>query len=616
MVGEMARAHMRTVLALAVFVLAVFGGACWAQSPTFLFNITPQPQRHNFAVRMRVSGLDAELADFEMPSWMPGYYQIMNYAQYVSHFQARDGQGHALGWEKTTAHTWRVVAAHAPVVVISYDVAAQRPFPADNSIDSGEAFVNPPGTYMYVHGDLARPATVVLHLPAGWRRAATGLAPAAGAAETFYASDFDVLFDSPMLLGNQQWLRFRVNGVPHIAALEHIPASVSRARMRRDLRRIVKAATGIMGVIPYHRYAFLLVGNGEGGIEHLNSQASFFRGASLTTPSGYQSWLSFVAHEYFHCFNVKRIRPLALGPFDYQTQNLTHMLWVAEGLTVYYEDLILVRAGLITPAQYLRTLAGEMDFYENEPGRPYESATESSWRTWNGGYGGRGGTAGASTTISYYDNGAMLGAMLDLAILHDTHDARSLDDVMRLLYHRYYQQDKRGYTDAEFRAACEQVAGHPLPQVFAYAATSEPVDYQEYFAYAGVQVNLTRRPLPFGASIGLDTDTIGATLRVSGVAAGSPAQQAGLRAGDRVVVVNGKAATAAVLSRALAFGSAGDWLDIGYLRGTGYHAVRIPMAARQKLTYTLEPAAHPTPSQQAIFHQWLRDALPAPSARN
>ncbi|MGH9506610.1 MAG: hypothetical protein ACRD13_06790, partial [Terriglobales bacterium] len=236
MVGEMARARIRTVLPLAVFVLAAFGGACWAQNPTFVFNVTPQPEQHNFAVRTRVSGLHAELADFEMASWMPGYYQIMNYAQYVSHFQARDGQGHALGWEKTTPHTWRVVAAYAPVVVVSYDVAARRPFPADNSIDSSEAFLNPPGTYMYVYGDLARPATVVLHLPAGWRRVATGLAPVADAPDTFRAADFDVLLDSPMLLGNQQWLRFRVDGVPHIAALEDIPASVSRARMRRDLR--------------------------------------------------------------------------------------------------------------------------------------------------------------------------------------------------------------------------------------------------------------------------------------------------------------------------------------------------------------------------------------------
>ncbi|MGH9481337.1 MAG: M61 family metallopeptidase, partial [Terriglobales bacterium] len=464
-------------------LLGLFCGQA-VSAQTLAFTVTPEPAAARFHVVFQVAGASAGFQDFEMPAWMPGYYRLMDYAQYVSGFRAQDGTGRDLGWEQVTPHTWRVVTGHAAKVRLSYDVAATRPFAADNSIAADRAFIAPPGMFLYLPGKLNRPVSLTVKLPAAWRRIATGLAPVAGRAGAFMAPNFDVLFDSPLLLGNQEQLHFSVGGVPHTIALEDVPASVDRAKMAADLRRIVAAATGLMGAIPYARYTFLLMGRGNGGIEHLNSAAIEFNGSQMSTPAEYQRWLSYVAHEYFHNFNVKRIRPLALGPFDYESENLTHMLWVSEGLTVYYEDLLLVRAGLITPAQYLDTLQGAINRFENEPGRPYQSATESSLTTW--------GTSGVGgdryTTISYYDNGGILGAVLDLAIRHDSQNARSLDDVMRYLYRAYYLQDQRGFTDAEFREACEQAAGHSLAEVFGYASTTAPINYEKYFGYAGVAV--------------------------------------------------------------------------------------------------------------------------------
>src|SRR6185312_774866 len=186
-----------------------------------------------------------------------------------------------------------------------------------------------------------------------------------------------------------------------------------RTQMVADLKSIVTAATQLMGDVPYKHYTFLMMGRGGGGIEHSNSSSNQFNGESLSTPEGYLRWLSFICHEYFHNFNVKRIRPLALGPFDYDQENLTTMLWVSEGLSVYYQDLILVRAGLMTREQYLAKLGTAIGTFENASGRHYQSATESSWNTWNSGSGVGG---DRNTTISYYNNGAMLGAMLDLKI--------------------------------------------------------------------------------------------------------------------------------------------------------------------------------------------------------
>ncbi|MGH9416142.1 MAG: M61 family metallopeptidase [Terriglobales bacterium] len=611
-------------LALVVALYLGAAGARGQAAPQLAFTVTPQPEAHNFHVVFRCSGGNGETEDFSMPAWMPGYYELTHYARRVSHFDAHDSRGRRLGWERVTENSWRVVAGHAPVVEVSYDVAPTRPFAANNSMDNDQAFIAPPGMFLYIAGELARPVEVTVALPAAWHNIATGLAPALGQPHTFTATNFDVLFDSPWLLGNQETLEFRVGGVEHTIAMEYIPASVNRAKMVSDLRRIVTAATQLMGVMPYRRYTFLLVGRGNGGIEHLNSQASYFNGQSLTTSAGYTGWLSYVAHEYFHNFNVKRIRPLALGPFHYEQENLTDMLWVSEGLTVYYEDLLLVRAGLISPSDYLQTLQKAINTFENEPGRPYESATESSLHTWDSVYGGRG---NRNVTISYYDNGAMLGAMLDLAIRHDSHNAHSLDDVMRDLYRTYYVKDQRGFTDAEFRAACEREAGQPLAEVFDYAASTRPVDYAKYLGYAGVGVSATAQPAP-GTTVGLDTDmaetplaapppptpnrfrgpavTPAARLLVSGVAAGSPAVAAGLRAGDQLLTLNGQPATSLSLSAVLASAHPGDTITIAYERGGGLRQAQATVTAKEKRAYSLRALTDSDALQRAIFQQWLR----------
>lgn len=581
---------------------------------TCAFTVTPEPAANRFHVVFTVSGPVGAVQDFEMPAWMPGYYRLMNYAQYVSDFRAQDAAGHDLAWEQVTPHTWRVVTAKTTEVELSYDVAATRSFAADNSIAADRAFIAPPGMFLYLPGRLSLPVALTLKMPSDWHEVATGLAPVSGRADTFTAPNFDVLFDSPLLLGNQEQLHFSVRGVPHTIAVEDVPASVDRQKMAADLQRIVAAATDLMGTVPYARYTFLMMGRGNGGIEHLNSAAIQFNGNQMGTPEQYQRWLSYVAHEYFHNFNVKRIRPLALGPFDYESENLTNMLWVSEGLTVYYEDLLLVRAGLITPAQYLDTLQGAINKFENEPGRPYQPATESSFTTW--------GTSGVGgdryTTISYYDNGGILGALLDLAIRHDSHNTSSLDDVMRFLYRTYYVQDQRGFTDAEFREACERAAGQSLAEIFSYAATTAPIDYRKYFAYAGLGVENSADQTA-DADLGLDTDALplppamsarggrgrGTTpppgaVTVTAVAPGSPAAAAGIVPGDRIEL------STAALSGLVRSHQPGDTITLSVTRAGATREVQVTLGHGQKLTFTLHPIANPDTLQTAILHAWLR----------
>ena len=560
-----------------------------------------RPAAHSFHVAFRCEGLPGETQDFVMPAWAPGYYKLLDFEKNVSGFRAMDAAGKALPWEKITRNTWRVVTSGAPAVTVEYDVFANDTFGVQNFLAENRGYISPPALFMYVAGRLQHPVTVTFNKPDSWAHIATGLDRVPNRPNTFSAPDFDFLLDCPTLMGNQEALRFDVKGVPHDVAIENVPESVDRPQMLADLKKIVEAATGMIGEIPYQHYTFLMMGKGVGGIEHLNSASLSFSGNSLTSQNGYRGFLSFVAHEYFHNFNVKRIRPIALGPFDYETENITNMLWVSEGLSVYYQDLLLVRAGLITPTQYLEKLAASMSHFESANGHRYQSATDSSRLTWstNSGIG-----FDRDTSISYYDNGAMLGAMLDLKIREDSLNSRSLDDVMRALYRKYYKEKKRGFTDAEFREECENAAGAPMDEAFSYASTTRDPDYAKYFNYAGVATAIDEQEAP-GSYLGLDSQIVDGKLMVVGTSVNSPAEGAGLKAGDELLDAEGSKATPKALNDLLKAKKPRDVLKLKVRRGGATLDLEAILERNTRHTYALKPAPESSPMQSKVFAGWL-----------
>ncbi|HRI26295.1 MAG TPA: hypothetical protein PLZ45_16575, partial [Ferruginibacter sp.] len=230
------------------------------------------------------------------------------------------------------------------------------------------------------------------------------------------------------------------------------------------------------------------IGPGRGGIEHLNNTTVSFNGDGLDKPGAMNRVMNFLAHEYFHHYNVKRIRPYELGPFDYDKGSRTNLLWVSEGLSVYYEYMIVKRAGLVDEATLFKNFENNINGFENDPGRPYQSLTQASYETWSDGPFGRQGQAG-DRSISYYEKGPVVGLLLDFAIRQATQNKKSLDDVMRLLYRKYYQQLQRGFTDAEFQQACEETAGISMTALFEYIYTTKELDYTTYIGYAGLTVS-------------------------------------------------------------------------------------------------------------------------------
>lgn len=462
--------------------------AAMAQQASFHYTVAmPHPDSHRFQVTLDCKGLPGTITDLKMPGWMPGYYQLLDYARNVSAFNATDAGGKPLGWEHTEANTWRVAHTPGQSLHITYEVTAATAFVAQPWLDSTHAYLSPAGVFLYAAGYIRMPVTVSVLPAPGWKDVATGLEPVPGHAHTFRAPDFDVLFDSPVLVGNLESApSFKVNGIPHYFTGYHM-GQFNRQQLSDDLQKLVTVATGIIGDIPYRHYTFLAIDPGRGGIEHLNSSTISFTGDGLETPGGRHQLLSFISHEYFHHYNVKRIRPIALGPFDYDRENRTNMLWVSEGLTVYYEYMMMKRAGLMDATALLKDFSGNIAAYETQPGHLYQSLAQASWETWSDGPFGRKADT-VNKTISYYEKGPAVGLLLDMAIRHATQNKRSLDDVMRQLYRQFYQQAQRGFTDDEFRQVCESTAGMALPEIFDYVYTVKEPDYAKYLAYGGLGI--------------------------------------------------------------------------------------------------------------------------------
>jgi predicted metalloprotease with PDZ domain len=565
-----------------------------------------QPSNHLFHVVFRFEGLKADAFDFKMPVWTPGYYGLLNYANNVEQFRAEDGKGTSLEWTKSATNTWHVQCGQPGSLIVRYDVRANRSFVANCFLDETRGYIMPAGLLMHVAGQIQHPVTLTIVTNPAWSTVATSLEPVSPETPyVFAAPNFDILYDSPILMGNLEKLpSFEIQGIRH-DFFGYKLAEFDREHFMEDLKRVLEAGIAVIGDIPYKHYTFLAIGPGGGGIEHLNSTSFGFSGNRLNNPVGRARELSFLAHEYFHHYNVKRIRPITLGPFNYDTPNLTSMLWVSEGFTVYYEYLMVARAGLMTDEELLRALTRDIVAYEGNPGHLFQSAAESSLQTWSqGSFGGGRGGSGLRRTISYYNKGAVLGLLLDLKIRHETQNAKSLDTVMRTLYREYYQEKQRGWTDSEFQIVCERVAGTGLNEYFDYAATTKDIDYDKYLGYAGLQLEPPRELT--NSWLGVVCEEKEGKLFVAALESNSPAHRAGLEPQDEIKGLDGVTVDAKGLTDALAAREPGDKVTFTVFRLNKEHKLEATLGHKLERTFHIKQIANPDPLQAEILRSWLK----------
>jgi predicted metalloprotease with PDZ domain len=561
------------------------------------------PNNHYFHVSLTYSGLRDKSVELKLPAWTPGYYMILDYAKYVIEFKASDGSGKILDWKKTSKNRWKIDTEKTDVLKVSYDVFAFRTSVADSFLDDGRGFISPTGIFMHPAGQKDHPVTVTIIPYEKFTEISTGLDPFPGRADTYSASDFDVLYDCPILAGNQEILKFETGGIPYTIAAEKL-GNIDRSKLVEDFKKIVETATSVIGEVPYKHYTFIMMNRGMGGLEHTNSMAVFTNRLDFNSTELSDGWLSFIAHEFFHLYNVKTIRPVALGPFDYDEENYTNMLWLSEGGTVYYEDLILNRAGFYSREELFRELKTSISNYENIPGHLFQSVAQSSYDSWMLFF-NRSENA-SNTTISYYDKGCAITMLLDLKIRYESGNKKSLDDVMRTLYQVYYKEKKRGFTDKEFREVCEKTAGKTLSEIFdVYIPTVKDIDYSKYLGYAGLSIDTNPAEVP-GTWLGIDTREDGENLIITKADWNSPAYNAGLSPQDIIKEINGEKANGDLLKNMLSDKNPGDRIKLTVSHREITNNVEVTLGKKTTRSFDIKPLPNPSPEQAAILAGWLK----------
>lgn len=558
------------------------------------------PENHTFQVSLEYRDFKAtDTLVLKMPVWTPGYYQRLDFGKQVKNFSVTSVNGAALPFY-VKDNAWKVATGENTSIHVLYEILTSRAFVATPYLNEERGYILPAGVCMHPSDKINLSSTLEVSPVNHWT-VATGLDPLPGKTFIYSAPDFDVLYDSPLLIGPIESLpAFTVGGIPHYFKGIQL-GEFDKTQLMQDLQKIVQTATDLIGHIPYSHYTFIAIGPGAGGIEHLNNTTFSFSGNNLNDRSAYLRMLFFLTHEYFHHYNVKRIRPIELGPFDYDHGNRTNSLWVSEGISVYYEYLMVRRAGLCTDEELLDAFRKNISAFENKTGKNYQSLAQASWETWSDGPFGRVNDP-INKTISYYDKGPAVALLFEFKIRHMTSNKKSLDDVMRLLYRKYYLKKQRGFTEKELRQAFEKVAGSPLDELFDYVYTTREIDYETHLSYAGLTADDSLRSMP-GAWTGLTTRMRKDTVWISTVDYESPAWNTGLRPGIRVISINHQSNT--LIDEVSKQASPGDKILVETESNGLRKTFNFEWGQRKLKSFALNLKSNLTQRQKEIYTRWM-----------
>lgn len=558
-----------------------------------------KPWTHLLEVEMRLKAPTlAEKTEILMPVWTPGSYLVREYARHVQDFSARDAAGGVRAWQKTNKNTWQIDSKGAGELLVTYKVYANELTVRTSELNDEHAFFTNAALLMYPKNALAAPSTVKV-IPFGNWKIATGLPKVAGQENTFRAENFDVLYDSPFEVADFAETTFEVRGKPHRWVVTG-EGNYDLQKIARDSAKIVEEGAKIFGELPYNDYLFILNLRGGGGLEHLNSTALQWNKFGFKPEARYTDFLTLVAHEHFHAWNVKRIRPDALGPFDYNNENYTRLLWVAEGGTAYYESLLVQRAGLLSDKDFLSGKAAQIQSLQNRPGRFQTSVEEASFDAWIKYY--RQDENAVNNQISYYDKGEIVNFLLDIEIRTASGGAKSLDDVMRHLYNEFYKKNKN-YTPEDYQKISEMMAGKSLNDFFSkYVRGREEIDYNSILNGVGLQITTSGRPTAY---LGANLSQQGDRLTVTSIPSDTPAYEQGLNTNDQILAVDGYRASQQFLQSYLGEKKVGDKIRLTVFRFDALREIEITLGATKPQNYKIVAVENPTEAQRALYKAYL-----------
>ena len=583
-----------------------------AQSPEPISHTLrfPAPHSHYVEVETVVPTGGAPAIEVMMAVWTPGSYLVREFARNVELLTARSPSGSALAVESSRKNRWRIASEEAATVVISYRLYCREMSVRTNWVDDEFALINGASTFLTLAGDVTRPHNVRLELPPAWSRSMTALpATPDGEPHSYRAPDFDTLLDSPIVAGNPTVHEFTVANSTHLLVNVGESAPWNGERATADVKRLVEAQHQLWGFLPYDRYLFLnLITEATGGIEHKNSMVVMTSRWQMRDRDRYLSWLTTVSHELFHAWNIKRLRPIELGPFDYENEVHTRSLWVAEGLTVYYAALAVHRVGLSSREEYLAALSSQIRQLQTAPGRLVQTVEQASYDAWIKYY--RRNENSSNSTISYYTKGGVIGFLLDAKIRRVTDGANSLDDVMRLADKRF--SGERGFTPAEFRATAEEVAGTDLDPWFETALeTVDELDYTEALDWFGLALSYPEASndgdgdTPSPAWLGLATRVVDGRLIVAEVRRATPAYAAGFSVGDEILAVDDYRVHANGWAQRLRLYRIGESATVLVARRDRLTQLNVTFGVTPATAWDLSVVPNPSEEERHQLDQWL-----------
>lgn len=569
-----------------------------------------QPQTHLLRVTLRILTQGQDYLDLKCPVWTPGSYLVREYARHIQDFQATHTDGTPLDWQKITKNHW-----HIPLrtkdpgeegVVISYRIYAYELTVRTNHCDASHAYFNPAALCLYVPDYRDRPLQIDIQAPPDWQ-VTTPLKAVPGQTHGFWAENYDTLVDSPFEIGRHAVYAFQVQDKPHELAVWG-QGNLDPDRAIADMEKIIEVEAELFGGLPYDRYVFLLhlTAKSYGGLEHKNSCSLIFNRFGFRQAEQYQRFLCLVAHEFFHLWNVKRLRPQELATFDYDRENYTPCLWFCEGITSYYDQLIPLWAQLFDAATYLKLLSESLNRYLQTPGRQVQALAESSFDAWIKLY--RPDANSVNAQMSYYLKGELVALLLDLRIRLAHNHQRSLNDVLKKLWHTYGIPEI-GYSHDQLWEVIESVADEDLSDFRrCHLQQTDELPLAETLARVGLELVSEDKGIPF-TGIQLKQSHGPAILKT--VLVDSPAQRSGLAPGDELVAIAQWRITAEQWQERLQHHQPGDNLAVTFFRDDELHTTTLVLAAPQPHKYYLR--RHSNATAAAIEHlcQWL-----GPSARD
>lgn len=568
-----------------------------------------RPHSHLFEVEARFPATQ-DVVDAVLPVWTPGSYLVREYARHLQDVTCVDDRGQQLPVTRVDKRTFRVKSGGRPVTY-RYRVYANELTVRTSHLDGSHGYFNGATVFLYLESLRNSAHRITIDHPMGWQVHAA--LPREGV-NTFLAKDYDEVVDTPFEVGPNPALAFAAAGVPHELVVWNGDAQIDTEKLAADLAKVVETEAAMFGGLPMQRYLFLLylTDKGRGGLEHKASTALLFPRSGLSSPKGWEDFLTLAAHEYFHLWNVKRVKPKALVPFDYSQEVYTTLLWAFEGTTSYYDNLIVRRAGLMSASRYLTRMGETLTTLHSTPGRKVQTLGEASLMSWIKHY--RPDENSGNSAISYYLKGEIVAMVLDLEIRRATKDSKSLDDVMRLLWERYGNES--GVPEDGVEKIASEVAGKDLSAFFDRAIrTTEELDYS-VFSHVGLEVRFRTKESAAdkGGSPARVKDSkpkgwLGVSPRGSStigtVQDGSPAMDAGIYPEDEIVALDGYKADVSSLVSRCEDKKPGDVVRVTLFRRDRLMDVEVRLGNKPQDAVFFARVENPSDAQKASYRAWL-----------